>query len=99
MKLSFCGLAGLLLLVGCASGTPKTAEVPAMPDLSTVSTMLQEGTLTSESLVNELLKRIDQQAELNAFISINPEVAVIWPLANSQLWLYWLPTIASTSRA
>ncbi|MEM7707983.1 MAG: indoleacetamide hydrolase [Pseudomonadota bacterium] len=77
MKLSFCSLAGLLLLVGCASGPQKTAEVPAMPDLNTVSTMLQEGTLTSETLVNELLNRIDQQAELNAFISINPEVAVI----------------------
>ncbi len=76
MKHSLIGLAGLLL-VGCASAPRNPAEVPASPDIATVSAILQDGTLTSEALVNELLARIDARSELNAFISINPEVAVI----------------------
>ncbi|MEO0997612.1 MAG: indoleacetamide hydrolase [Pseudomonadota bacterium] len=67
-----CLLLSALLAVACTPAE-RTAEVPEAPDIAALSALLDDGTLTSEALVRELLTRIDAAAALNAFITVNDE--------------------------
>lgn len=72
MTRSSCLLLAAALAIACAPAD-READVPATPDIAALSARLDDGTLTSEALVRELLARIDAATALNAFITVNDE--------------------------
>ncbi len=49
--------------------------MPAYPDIAGLSKLLDSGEISSTAIVADALSRVDQFAELNAFISVDAEVA------------------------
>jgi mandelamide amidase len=68
-------LAVVIVLSGC-SGKTEMKPIPTFPSATELASMLDAGDTSSDEIVTELLRRAEQSASLNAFITIDAERAL-----------------------